>query len=636
MKAKGYHLPRLDAKVEEQILGILHEGSEKVIEILHEHSRDYIEEDNEKYFEKALVQIGKTVSKVASLPEFNYDHTKKRRIAFLPGYTTKKNNRITHKIKYKKWRIPSDISYDIIGKNDVEPVKEAYTNQALLYYYLLENHKDNFRNGGTHQFLLANAMTLKVNGGYNLDLLQVYTGKKKSDHFEELTFLTIQVDFEKMDTVEKLFNHFNKVLNEGSPVERWPLSAEDKKGDFTRNAATYKMRGYLISLWYKLLHDTKKDNIDKWFEDCGGLAQELKFAKLKERLEKLQKEIKRDNGEHYSFWYSLVFEALPDFTVPDKRRIESLGSAMLMTDFELKPYFFCWIQPWVNRMYRHVRDFENIGKAIADTQAKLRNVYTGDEKYLPKKVMGDRLYSVKSGNKHVLELIFYYQELFGKHQDEYLEKIAPVANDILNSINTLHLIQRTLPKSIEKNKKSLAKKTIEIIECSDFATVAPNAIERIESIEEVIIRNLPNPKFGFNSDLLNCENRLTLPRFYFRMVGRLVALTLYTKCNYTINQIQSFLTRKVLIYKNSDSSNDSDFRVCRINFFIEGLVSSDDEHSRRIAISEIQKHLSEFEKEFLEMWYKDFSANTLNEEVLAICKNDRLKEILRNDYKFRF
>ncbi|MBK9732388.1 MAG: hypothetical protein IPO83_14120 [Chitinophagaceae bacterium] len=144
MLAKGYHIQRLKPEVEENIREILREGSEKVIGILHEHFKDFVPDDSEMFFEQVLIQVATTVSKVASLSELNFDQTKKKRIAFLPGFTMKGKDkkRVTHKVKFEKKFIPSDIAFNISGKEKVERVKEVVTNQALLYYHLLEHHDD--------------------------------------------------------------------------------------------------------------------------------------------------------------------------------------------------------------------------------------------------------------------------------------------------------------------------------------------------------------------------------------------------------------------------------------------------------------------------------------------------------------
>src|SRR5687767_12457298 len=102
MLGNGYHIERLKPEIEEVIQEFLYEGSDNVEKILHAHYKDYISDDNEKFFEKVLIQIAITASKVASLPELNFNNMKPKRLAFLPGYTTKNKIRVTHKTKHGK------------------------------------------------------------------------------------------------------------------------------------------------------------------------------------------------------------------------------------------------------------------------------------------------------------------------------------------------------------------------------------------------------------------------------------------------------------------------------------------------------------------------------------------------------
>lgn len=604
MLAKGYHIQRLKPEIEENVRKILREGSDKVIGILHEHFKGFDPDDSVMFFEQVLIQVATTVSKVASLPELNFDLTKKKRIAFLPGYTMKgkEKKRVAHKVKFEKGFIPSDIAFNINGKERVERVKESVTNQALLYYHLLEHHDDDdkFSEGGTHQFLITNATSLRTKSEYHLDLLQVYTGNKNSKPQDEITFLTIEVDFKKLNTVAKLYNHFDKILNKGNPAFRWPLNIKDEKGDYSKKSATYKMRGYLVSLWYKILHDTNKKNIDEWFTDCINFAGASGFEKLKERLQKLQKAITINNGEHYSFWYSLAFNPLPDFTAPDKPEKETLGSAMLMTNFELKPQFFFWVQPWVNRIYRHIRDFETLGLAISKTREEdLNKHYTGDRKYKPTIVQGGRLYKPgkQSGSKskgygHDEPLIYYYQEFFGTETEANIKALYEKAISLVNSITLIHLIQLTYNSSIP----------------SKLETIINNHCKEIDKI-------LPARKFSFNAVLNDHTKAITKTCFKNRLLGRMSTLIFYCSHKLTIEHIHGIHFKKTK--KISESFGDvkqNAYSVLRASFFIEGLGSNDDVDSRNHAIEKVKESVSQYEKELIDAARNSFE-NFLNSKT---------------------
>ncbi|MBK9732387.1 MAG: hypothetical protein IPO83_14115 [Chitinophagaceae bacterium] len=410
-----------------------------------------------------------------------------------------------------------------------------------------------------------------------------FTGKKNSKPQDEITFLTIEVDFKKLNTVEKLYNHFDNNLNKGNPELRWPLNVQDKEGDYMKKISTYKMRGYLVSLWYKILHDTNKENIPEWFTECIDFADTSGFEKLKERLQKLQKAIANSNGEHYSFWYSLAFNHLPDFTAPDEPVKETLGSAMLMTNFELKPQFFFWVQPWVNRVYRHIRDFETLEKAISATRQQLMSVYAGDKKYLPNIVQGDRLVRADHAYKHDKELIYYYQEFFGKETEATIKELYEKAITLVNSITLIHLIQLNYTSSIPSNLEAV-----------------------ITKYRKEVDKILPSKNFGFNALLENHTDSKTKILFKNRLLGRMATLIFYCNYKYSIEQIHSILTHKVKEIGKTHGNTKNCYSVCRANYFIDELVSNNDDSAKEHSIEKVMQSVSPHEKELIEASKKNF------------------------------
>lgn len=604
MRAKLYHIERLPSKTEKEIRGILRTGSDLIISILHEHFITYTPDDTDEVFEKVLVQVGKTISEVASLPELNDSGSTYKRISYLPGYTTKQKRRITHKVEWSGKLIGSDIAYEIKGKNESNKIKEDVTNQALLYHHLLEQFDDDklFLNGGTHQFLVENAKDLETKQQYHVDLVKVFSVDNKKSEKDEITFFTIYVDFKKYNTVEKLYEYFNSELNKGIVEKRWPYNIEDFKLTNENKEGTYKMRGFLVALWYKILHDTNKKNIDKWFNDCVDLASENGFDHLKNRLEILQKSINRNTCEQYSFWYSLVFNPLPNFTRPNTI-VETLGSAMIMANFELKPGFFFWIQPWINRMYRHIRDFENLENMNQEIYEEIKRNLKKKNKYFPEEVSGYRWFKFSISQKHSLPLVDYYEDYFSLENSENHEQPYINGIGILNNFALIKWIDG-MPGS------------------GDL---------QIDSIRNTHLRELGSrlAKKEFGSllgDLEGNNKRATRLQFAQRLLGRFVSLGLYLFLNQSMKNIHGIVIGKQINPDLMVVEPETPYRMLQSFFFIDGMGKNDDEDNRVMNFSAICEGASLIEKEFLIKWHdglEDFitescsSSESLKEYVLS-------------------
>ncbi|MEI9943949.1 MAG: hypothetical protein WDN26_06960 [Chitinophagaceae bacterium] len=589
MQAKAYHIKRLSPEVEREIRKILQENSEIVIGHLHKHFSNYNPENNEPVFQKILSQVAKTIAQLGAKQELSYDHSSYNRITFLPGYTTKSNKRIFHKVILNGKEIPSDIPYEFTEKKSISRVSEGITNQALIYHYLLEHFDDDptFSNGGTHQFLVENIDVLETEDNYPADLLQVSSESTSNESDEEVTFFKIKVDFDTCDSTEKLYQLLSDRLNKGIELKKWPYNPNDIEVlDTSELKNTYKMRGYLVALWFKILHDSKKDSLDRWFDDCISFAEQSGFNHLKDRLNILKQKIQRQSDENYKYWYSLVFSPLPDFTDPSEIRKETIGSAMILTNFLLKPAYFSWIQPWISRVYRYIRAFENAQRLIVNASYKLRTLYVGDDKYLPGEVLGGRLY-IEGAEK---PLIYFYKEYFENVSEVKVRELYKIASKLSSAVFFVYITNRNI--------------------FPDDGNV-DETLKIIETQKELIDALMPPKSYGFSSTLKDLSER-SMEIFKNRLWGRVMFLNLYIHCKFNHIQIHRIFFSKPknfgeTIELRQDLIKNS-IKVIKKAFFIEGLTEEINPYARKTSIVKMKKSISPYELSCVEVWKSEFFA----------------------------
>ncbi|MBY0482077.1 MAG: hypothetical protein K2Q21_12025 [Chitinophagaceae bacterium] len=591
MQVNDLSYTRLKPDREEKVRKMLKEGSDKIIQDLSAHYQHYDASKSDDVFTKSLEIIAETISKVASIQEFCYEGTGECRIAFLPGYMKKNRHRITYKINYNGIQIPSDIVFKFKENSTIpEQIKEI-TNQSLLYYYLLYFHEDDmtFLNGGTHQFLIANEQKIISDDKYHVDVLQIATVRKKPHKRhpkEEITFIKIDIDFEQLNSVDKLYKHLDSKLNKGMLPFRWPYNrADEKELKKSKKEATYKMRGYLISLWYKLLYDEDEKNNEQWFNDCIHLSNESGFKQLKDRIEQLKKEYKKNLKENYQFWYSLRFNSLPDFTTPHSTAMETIGSAMLMTNFQLHPSYFFYVKPWLNRIYKYLRDFENKILIEQKTLERISNDLFGKSDYIPKKISGERLTTASTNSGFLLPIGKYYWMAVESGTDRYQSLFDNAINDAKNALTTifkiyfLNLIQQWSVSN--DNEKKIEKLHIELGDID----LQREYHKECGEIDDVAIGFFCNKIFGREFSL-GCHLILNLScaAIHSFVVGN-------GEKNFDANERYG---------KNGKGTSHS--YIVR-NFFIHGIEDDKRRTSAKIQSKpNIYNHLSIHEKKFLKIW----------------------------------
>lgn len=600
MLAKGYHIKRLPFKIEKEIREVLRNGSDAIVKVLHEHFKDYSPGDSEDVFEEALKIVGTTIANVASHAALHYKDADMR-ISYLPGYTTKSSKRITIKTEWDNKLIPTDIAFKINKEKEVKRVVDTTTNQALLYYFLLMDYdgdiNEGFINGGTHRFLIENAPLLETQHNYHLDVLQIYTGIKKTNPKDEVTFLNIPIDFQKQNSVGKLYKYFDGVLNKNISEKKWPCNSKDDTLPKETKDNIYKMRGHLISLWFKILHDNDKTNIDSWINQCIKLADHLKFVSLQKRLLNLQNCIDKNSDESYRFWYSLAFNPLPDFSSPGSVVKETIGNAMILTSFEVKPAFFFWIQPWINRMYRHLRDFENLENINQETYNEIKRNIKKKNKFYPEEVAGQRWLKGDVSQKHKLPLLKYYEDYFS------LDNSSNHDTPFINGKNILNCI--TLIKWLESFAETENSDSIDYLKrrlLLDFGKYMGK-------------KELGSLLDDFDSN----KQRANRLMFSDRLTGRFVCIGAYLYLNFSMQLIHSILIAKQFNPDIAGVKSETPYRMLRSNFFVSGMGKDDTDEGRIMCFSKVCNGISDAEREHLTKWYRD-----LNSFIDSICDNNTL------------
>jgi hypothetical protein len=630
MDKKNYYLDGLNISIANKINQLLTEGRNKVIGHLDNHARNYSINNTTKVFKKILEDITETIAFIASIPELHFDQEKtNKRISFLSGYINRYGDRIVYKLDNG---ISSDISYLIKDKDTVELIIEPSAS-SLLYSYLFEKYpyQDGFSNGGTHQYLINNFGVEKSNK-YKLKFLHVSTDniiKKSSSKMS----LDVQVDFTKYNSIKKLYTYFDKIFNGKKVDYNWPMSNKDEKSAYTQNKPLFQVRGYLVCLWYKILFDKDEKSNKIWFDDCIEFASINNYTILVERLKDLRKKLLKNNSiENYTNWYSLVFEPDHIFGSSDEQK-QSLGSAMLLSNFKLKNQFFIAINDWIDKMYELMKEFEyqvstNQIRTITNEKKVL---YFGDDKFIPK-IEGEnsRLLRAYPNYGHTFPLLSYYNVHFSKKsKDQYLRPYND-AKLFLNQVGKIYLILNNYQLLLKDIKNQIEEEKLKTF-------LDDSNSNRIHLFQH---------GFGFSSDLLDPSNLRTQEIFSYRLFGRIICLTLYSYFKTNITNIHSAIFNKDIFYdgilnryedivtkdaggKNFDESKESiknKHRVLRKSFFIANLTEW--APKSKYEINRVISDISEYEKKFINIWVKDFQSEIRKFDLGSKEKNEILKASL--------
>ena len=603
---------------ESQIREILYNGSDNVIKKLANHYQNFHPSETEEVFEQCFEIMADTIARVISFPFFcPFKDEEERRFAFLPGYIKKNGERQTYKIKrLDNTQITSDIAFIIQSQNEVRLLK-GVSNQALLYHYLLQNHNDRkFSNGGTHQYLIANSKELLSDTDYIVDVIQVFSEPDIKHHLVELTFKKIFVLFNSFNNVEQLYSYFNSEFNKKGLRYLWPYNFNDLKSP--PSEVVYKMRGYLVALWFKMLHDQNKSNINQWFQDCIDFAENSGFNELIDRIRFVQNEFQPNSDEQYKFWYSLRFTSIPDFSSQEANVTDTIGSAMILTNFQPDPSYFFYIKPWLNRIYTHLRYFETqllIEQKHNQKEESVLKLFFDKSDYIPKKVYGERLISVKSeqsnksyvGFKKPIGLYYWYtfesgNEVFKALGQDAIEK----SKLVLFSLARCYWL--TFIKNKTKNQNLESEINKELLQMGSYLS-----------------------KGEFGKDCKDFDD-LSIAIFCSKLLARIFALGGILCLNLSCASIHSFLSRNADPDFNSEETDTSSKHayLCR-NLFIHGLVEDDRPNSSKISGKEnIFVALSKFEKELLIFWWTETVEN-LNTilAVASLSEIEMVKSLIR-------